>query len=56
MAKRHARHSRKGSWLGHIPRHVWILIEVLATILVLHYAHIPVNDILPLFRLFMQET
>jgi hypothetical protein len=56
MTKRRMRHLRKSSWLGCIPHHVWILVEVLATILVLHYVHIPVSDILPLIKLFTQGT
>jgi hypothetical protein len=52
MTKHHVRDSRRGSWQGRIPRHVWILIEVLATNLVLHYVRIPVSDFLTLFKLF----
>ena len=56
MTKHRAKRSSKGSWPSRIPRHVWILIEVLATILVLHYLHIPVSDFFPLFKLFTQGT
>ncbi len=56
MPEHRRRRSRKGSWLNRIPRHAWILVEVLVTVLIVHYVRIPVSDLLPLLKLFMQLT
>jgi len=54
MANKPRRHHRYHSRLGcGIPRQIWVLIEVLIVALVLHYAHIPIEDILPLIKLFV---
>ncbi len=51
--KRRSRRWRNLPWWYRIPTHVWILVEVLVTILILHYTHISISDLLRLFRLFV---
>lgn len=53
MRKKIGRRRQGGSWWQRIPPHVRVLIEVLAVALVLHYVKIPVNDVLPLFKLYI---
>jgi hypothetical protein len=43
-------HPRRRSIVQRIPRQVWVLLEVLSTILILHYAHISISDFLHLFN------
>ena len=53
MRKRTGRRRQGGSWWQRIPPHFKVLIEVLAVALVLHYVKIPVNEVLPLLKLYM---
>ncbi|MFL5626717.1 MAG: hypothetical protein ACJ788_14120 [Ktedonobacteraceae bacterium] len=54
MRKKSGRHRQsKPSWLRRIPRQVWVLVEVLTIVLVLHYVNIPINDVLPLLKLYL---
>lgn len=45
---------RRRSILQRIPRQVWVLLEVLSTILILHYAHISISDFLHFFNALTQ--
>jgi|GEM_PF-5146765 len=49
-----ARRPRRRSIVQRIPRQFWVLLEVLSTILILHYAHISISDFLHLFNLLTQ--
>ncbi len=54
MSKHYRRHYRRrvASWWCHIPRPVWVLLEVLVVILAAHMTHVSPNNLLPLFKLF----
>ena len=48
------RHRRSGQMRRlSIPRHAWVLLEVLVTVLVLHYSHISMNELVSLLRMFL---
>jgi hypothetical protein len=44
-------HQWKRFWWNHVPRHIWLLGEILALLLALHYFPVPLSELLPLIKL-----